>query len=68
MVNSLHGGYLSSAVFFIKIYRTIFKNKKKPSGTLSECKKIWIQIGADILSALIWFQTVSKSGLQIRVL
>ena len=30
-------------------------------GTLSECQMVWIQIGTDILSVLIWVQTVCKS-------
>ena len=34
------------------------------SGTLSECQTLWIQIRTDILSVLIWVQTVCK-GYQI---
>ena len=35
-----------------------FKNNL--SGTLSECLTAWIQIRTDILSVLIWIQTVCK--------
>ena len=31
------------------------------SGALSECQMVWIQIRTDILSVLIWVQTVCKS-------
>ena len=30
------------------------------SGTLSQCQTVWIQIMTDILSVLIWVQTVNK--------
>ena len=30
------------------------------SGTLSACKTVWIQIRLDIVSGLIWVQTVCK--------
>ena len=33
---------------------------KKKSVTLSECQTVWIQIRTDILSVLIWVQTVCK--------
>ena len=47
---------LSSADFFFQNY--FFQ--KILSGILSECQTVWIQIRADILSALIWVQTVCK--------
>ena len=34
--------------------------KKVLSGTLSECQTAWIQIRANILSVLIWVETVCK--------
>ena len=36
------------------------KLPKNLSGTLSECQTFWIQISTDILSVLIWVQTVCK--------
>ena len=35
-------------------------SKKKLSGTLSECQTVWIPIRTDVLSVLIWVQTVCK--------
>ena len=46
---------MSSADFFLKV--NLFKNL---SGTLSENQKVWIQIRNNILSVLIWDQTVCK--------
>ena len=47
---------LFSADFFFKInFQQIL------SGTLSECQTVWSQIRTDILSVLIWFQTVCKN-------
>ena len=40
--------------FQIKLFQKIL------SGTLSQCQTIWIQISTDILSVLIWVQTVCK--------
>ena len=34
--------------------------RKILSGTLSECETVWIQIRTDILSVLMWVQTVCK--------
>ena len=39
--------------------------KKITTGTLSMCQTAWIQIGPDVLSGLIWVQTVWK-GYQQR--
>ena len=39
---------------------SFFKKKKKLSGTLLECQKVWIQIRTDVLSVRIWVQTVCK--------
>ena len=36
----------------------IFFFQKDLSGTLSECQTVWIQIRTDIMSILIWVQTV----------
>ena len=41
----------------------LFSNKRFQnilSGELSECQMVWNQIMTDILSVLIWFQTVRK--------
>ena len=46
---------LSAAAFYSKL-----SFKKNRSGTLSECQTVWIQIRTDILSVLIWVQTVCK--------
>ena len=48
---------LSSADFFIKIL----------SGIPSECQTVWIQIRPDILSGLIWVQTVCKGYQQMTL-
>ena len=51
---------LSSADFFQnQFFQQIL------SGTLSECQTVWIQIRTDILSVLIWVQTVCKCYQQI---
>ena len=39
-------------------------SKKSLSETQSECQAIWIQIRTDILSVLIWVQTVTKGHQQ----
>ena len=46
---------LSSADFFQNL-----PSPKILSGTLSKCQTIWIQIRTDILSVLLWVQTVCK--------
>ena len=47
--------FLSPADFFQnQLFRKIL------SGIPSECQTDWIQIGPDILSGLIWVQTVRK--------
>ena len=51
MLKSLHAG---SADFVFKIIQIIL------SGISSVCQIVWIQIRPDILSGLIWFQTVCK--------
>ena len=51
---------LPSAESFIIIFT------KNISGTLSECQTVWIQIRTDILSVLIWVQTVYK-GYQLTI-
>ena len=60
LVDSLHSGYFfscfsSSADFFLN---QIFR--KNISGLPSECQTVWIQIRPDVMSGLIWFQTVFK--------
>ena len=43
-----------------------FKKKKKNlSGIPSECQTVWIQIRPDVLSGLIWIQTVCKGYKQM---
>ena len=45
--------FLSSADLFSKsFFRNIF------SGIPSECQTVWIQIRPDVLSGLVWIQTV----------
>ena len=53
MLHNFSSFLLSSADFFKK-------NKNILSGTLSECQMVWIQIRTNILSVLIWVQTVCK--------
>ena len=44
-------------IFFFLIY--FFQKKKRNlSGIPSECQTVWIQIRPDVLSGLIWVQTV----------
>ena len=51
---------LSSADF---VQNLLFQ--KNLSGTLFECQTVWIHIRTDILSVLIWVQTVRKGYRQI---
>ena len=53
--------FLLSAVFFFqnKLFRKIL------SGIPSECQTVWIQIRPNILSGLIWVQTVCKDYQQM---
>ena len=51
---------LSSADFF---QNQLFQ--KILSGALIECQTVWIQIRTDILSVLIWVQTVCKGYQQM---
>ena len=48
--------FLSSVDVFFKL--TFFQ--KHLSGIQSECQTVWIQIRSDVLSGLIWIQTVCK--------
>ena len=48
--------YCCLLIFFSKF---TFSKKKIP-GALSECQTVWIQIRTNILSVLIWVQTVCK--------
>ena len=48
---------LSSADFFSKL---TFQ-KKKISETLAEHQTVWIQVRTDVLSVLIWVQTVCNA-------
>ena len=52
---SLHAFLLSTDFFQNQLFLKIL------SGTRSECQTVWIQIRPDILSGLIWVQTVCKS-------
>ena len=55
MLGNFHDFLLSSADFFQnQLFRKIL------SGTPSECQTVWTQIRTDILSVLIWVQTVCK--------
>ena len=50
-------------------FADIFQNslfQKIISGTLSECQMVKIQIMTDVLSFLIWFQTVADDNLSHR--
>ena len=54
--------------FFVVCW--FFRNQlflKILSGIRSECQTIWIQIRPDILSGLIWFQTVCESYQQMTL-
>ena len=52
-------------IFFMILCRllTFFKIDfiQKKSGSLSECQTVWRQIRTDVLSVLIWVQTVYNS-------
>ena len=49
--------YFQNCFFFSKIL----------SGTLSECRTVWIQIRTGVLSVLIWVQTVCKGYQQTTI-
>ena len=53
--------FLSSADFFQNQFF-----QKILSGIPSECQMIWIQIGLDFMSSLIWVQTVCKDYQQTK--
>ena len=53
--------FLLSEDFFFKINYL----KKNLSGIPSECQTVWIQIRPDVLSGLIWVQTVCKGYQQM---
>ena len=60
LLNSLQAGLFSCfchllTLFKIKFFKTFLL------GTLWECQTVWIQVGTDILSVLIWVRTVCKS-------
>ena len=48
--------FLSEADDFKFVLNSAFQYNL--SGTLSECQTVWIQIRTDVLSVLIWVQTV----------
>ena len=50
--------FLSSADFFFFFFSIFFSNNL--SGIPSECQTVWIQIRRDVLSGLIWVQTICK--------
>ena len=53
-----HTCFYCRLLTFYKI--TFFRKKKHSLGTLSECQTVWTQIRIDVLSVLIWVQTVCK--------
>ena len=48
--------FLSASDDFKFVLKSAFQNILL--GTLSECQTVWIQIRTDVLSVLIWVQTV----------
>ena len=65
--NSLHAGY-----FFMPLSSFADFFQKQPfrkilSRIQSECRAAWIQIRPDILSGLIWVQTVCKGYQQMTL-
>ena len=48
--------FLSSVDFFF--FKLIFQ--KNPTEIASECQTVWIQIRPEVLSGLIWVQTICK--------
>ena len=66
-INSLHAQLGNFSCFCCPLL-TFFKSfffQKILSGTLSECQTVWIQIRSDILSVLIWIQTVCNGYQQM---
>ena len=55
--------YVNFSCFYCSLLS--FQNKLSMSGTPSEDQMIWIQIRTDILSVLIWVQTVCKGYQQM---
>ena len=62
MRNSAYGVILHVFSFKIKLFKIFF------SGTPSEYQTVWIQSRPDLLSGLIWVQTVCKSYRQTATL
>ena len=59
--NSLHTRYIPNFFFVVcLLFSKTFFFPKILSGVPSECQTVWIQIRPDILSGLIWVQTVCK--------
>ena len=58
MLDNFHDFTLSADFFQYQLFRKII------SGIPSECQIVWIQIRPDILSGLIWVQTVCKDQQQ----
>ena len=61
---ALHVFYLPLLIFF---QNSLFRNKRFRNTNRVICQKVWIQIRPNILSALIWDQTVHKGYQQQRV-
>ena len=64
-VNSLHAGKCSMTFFFkINFFKNFFQEYQKLP---SESQTVWIQIRPDILSDMIWVQTVCKDYQQMKL-
>ena len=61
--------FLSSVdfFFFLEIFFFFKKKKKNLLGIPSECQTIWIKIRPDVLSGLIWVQSVCKGYQQTTI-
>ena len=59
-------GILSCFCCRLLMFFKIIFFQKLLSGTLSDCQTVWIQFRNDILSGLIWVQTVCKDYQQMR--
>ena len=64
VILSSHAILSSAVVFFLKKNQLFLKIL---SGIPPECQILWIQFRPDILSGLIWVQTVCKGYQQTRL-
>ena len=71
MYNACLSRLVKPIFFSIKLYKHVFFRRLqtvKKFKTLLTCQKVWVQIRPDILSGLIWVQTISNGYEQTTVI